>query len=941
MDLIPANTALVRPVQREGPRATSSIDGCKDVLARVDQISPQVVAVALAYILLSDESYDIGVFVSAVRQHPQAQNIDWYAIVKAFDMAPMRITKSQFLALYNALLPIARETDTFDIQCLWGGSWLSTNAQLSFVTAFLSCSPQELDASQIPRLRAAFSMDEFADASEEVKAYAQKAVSHPMVSLEATKFLFHVIFQSQDAYNQAQNLGIPEIVINANTDIFVCAASACEKPWAALQEMALNQLFRPFFHKSLPNYDFVLHALWKHDKSWLASKLVEAYNADPTLLAIIFEHARQHAWTDTLLLITNEFGLDLAAYGHGQGEVDLEVWAQGHLEISPQQLAGAVVTFLRIKAEDEQLVQRDHPHQVVPLKVKTVYALLNVIHGHLSDEEIGAIQRVCLQVYPRLINYGYKFDHVIDANGENGNALSEDADAKMQEQYKMMYSNEVDPRGMIERLQHLKESEDPADQDLFACMIHGLFDEYNCFGEYPLEALATTAVLFGGIINFGVLSSRVTLGVALFMVLDAVAEYAPEDSMYKFGLQALLHFINRLEEWPSFCTRLIAIPHLRGTEVWTKAEEVVRRQPGLDMRSGGDLQPELSLPNGNLEDFVLESQYPPFRSIHVEAPLRPEIYEEPDEEISDKVMFVLNNVSKHNIEEKFQDLQSALEERHHQWFANYLVEDLAKAQPNFQSLYLQILTMFDEKILYAEVLRETYSSVSRILNAEATMNNSQDRTNLKNLATWLGMLTLARDQPILHRNLSFKDLLIEAHQTQRLLIAIPFTCKVLSQAKDSKVFRPPQPWLMELISFLVELYDYAELKLNLKFEIEVLCKDLGLDHKEVEPASIIRTLPLHLEGELLQQYPTDTMDGFGDMHLMSLSKRAPSERFSSQDVLKSLPDLGAMLNYPPSSGSISQAQLKNIFLEAAQRAITEIIAPVVERSVTIAAISTS
>ncbi|KAG9546514.1 Not1-domain-containing protein, partial [Aureobasidium melanogenum] len=420
-----------------------------------------------------------------------------------------------------------------------------------------------------------------------------------------------------------------------------------------------------------------------------------------------------------------------------------------------------------------------------------------------------------------------------------------------------------------------------------------------------------------------------------------VAEYAPEDSMYKFGLQALLHFINRLEEWPSFCTRLIAIPHLRGTEVWTKAEEVVRRQPGIDMRSGGDLQPELSLPNGNLEDFVLESQYPPFRSIHVEAPLRPEIYEEPDEEISDKVMFVLNNVSKHNIEEKFQDLQSALEERHHQWFANYLVEDLAKAQPNFQSLYLQILTMFDEKILYAEVLRETYSSVSRILNAEATMNNSQDRTNLKNLATWLGMLTLARDQPILHRNLSFKDLLIEAHQTQRLLIAIPFTCKVLSQAKDSKVFRPPQPWLMELISFLVELYDYAELKLNLKFEIEVLCKDLGLDHKEVEPASIIRTLPLHLEGELLQQYPTDTMDGFGDMHLMSLSKRAPSERFSSQDVLKSLPDLGAMLNYPPSSGSISQAQLKNIFLEAAQRAITEIIAPVVERSVTIAAISTS
>lgn len=942
MDQITPNAALVRPVQREGPRATSSLDTCKDVIARVDNFSPYSVAVALLYMLLSDESYDVSVFVAAVRQHAQGQNLDWHAVVKTFDSNLMRITKSQFLVLYNALLPIARETETFDIQSLWGGLWAATPAQLSFVTAFLSCSPQELDAAQIPRLRAAFSIEEFAEATEDVKAYAQKAVSHPMVSMDATKFLFTVIFHSQDAYNQAQNLGIPETVINANTDIFVCAASAVEKPWQALQEMALNQLFRPFFHKSLPNYDFVLHALWKHDKQWLAAKLVEAYNADPTLLAVIFEHACQHSWTDTLLSITNEFGLDLAAYGHGLGKVDLESWAQAHLEISPQQLAGAIVTFLRIKAEDETAAQRDQPHQVAPLKVKTVYALLNVIQGHLSDEDIGSVQRVCLSVYPRLINYGYKFDHVIDANGENGNSLSEEADAKMQEQYKMMYSNEVDPRGMIERLQDLKESDKSADQDLFACMIHGLFDEYNCFGEYPLEALATTAVLFGGIINYGVLSSRVTLGVALFMVLDAVMEYAPDDSMYKFGLQALLHFIDRLEEWPSFCHRLLNIPHLQGTEVWTKAEEIVRRQPGVDLRGGpSEPQTELSLPNGGLEDFNLESQYPPFRSIRVDPPLRPEIYEEPDEETSDKVMFVLNNVSKRNIDEKFRDLEAALQERHHQWFASYLVEDLAKAQPNFQDTYLQLLNLFDQKVLYAEVLRETYSSVSRLLNAEATMNNSQDRTNLKNLAGWLGMLTLARNQPILHRNLSFKDLLIEAHQTQRLIIAIPFTCKVLSQAKDSKVFRNPQPWLMELVHFLIELYEFAELKLNLKFEIEVLCKDLGLDHKTLEPATIIRALPLHHENDLLQQYQTDAMDGFGDMHLMSLSKRAPSERFSSQDVLKSLPDLGAMLNYPPSSGTISHAQLKNIFLEAAQRAITEIIAPVVERSVTIAAISTS
>lgn len=949
MDLLQNTNTLVRLIQRAGPSATRDMDSSKALLAQAETsaISYQQVASALLYMVIAQgpEAYDPSVFVAALRQHRSGQRLDWQDVVKAFDRPGLRVTKSQFLALYNSLLPIAKESDKFDVQSLWGNEWDHPDTQLSFVVAFLSCTPAEIDATQIPRLRTAFSEDDFADASEEIKDYARKTISHPMISLDATKALFTSIFSSQEAYNHAQNLGIPETVINANTDIFVVAASAVEKPWAPLQDMALNQLFRPFFQKTLPNYGFVLHALWKHDRTWLAARLVQAYDSDTTLLPLIFSHAQEHGWLDTLLLIPNQFGLDLAAHAHGQGVIDLEDWAQKHLQQAPQQLAAAVMNFLRFKAEDEAMVQRDQPATTVPLKVKTVYALLEVIRmGDLDDDNQGAIQRICLQVYPRLINYGYKFDHVIDANGQNGNILPEEADLKMQEQYKMMYSNDVDPRGMIERLQKLKDSPEPGDQDLFACMIHGLFDEYNCFGEYPLEALATTAVLFGGIIAFDVLSSRITLGVALFMVLDAVAEYAPEDSMYKFGLQALLHFMDRLDEWPTFCDRLVRIPQLRNTEVYTRAEEIVRKQPHPDMRSGEVVVEEngLSLTNGHGDDYASEPLTLPFQSIHVDPPLRSDIYEQPSDETSEKITFVLNNVSKRNLEEKFQDLQDALEERHHQWFASYLVEDLVKSQPNFQSLYLQVLGKFNKKVLYSEVLRETYLSVSRLLNSESTMTNSTDRTYLKNLAGWLGLLTLARNQPILHRNISFKDFLIEAHQTQRLILAIPFTCKVLAQAKGSMIFKPPQPWLMELIGLLMELYHYAELKLNLKFEIEVMLKDLDLDVSEVEALNIFRTLDLHREEEILQQqYAADGMDGFGDMHLISLSKRAPNERFSSQDVLKSLPDLGAMLHYPPSSGTTSQQQLKTIFLDAVQRAITEIIAPVVERSVTIAAISTT
>jgi hypothetical protein len=44
-----------------------------------------------------------------------------------------------------------------------------------------------------------------------------------------------------------------------------------------------------------------------------------------------------------------------------------------------------------------------------------------------------------------------------------------------------------------------------------------------------------------------------------------------------------------------------------------------------------------------------------------------------------------------------------------------------------------------------------------------------------------------------------------------------------------KVFRPPNPWTVAIMNVLAELHREPEMKLNLKFEIEVLCKNLLID----------------------------------------------------------------------------------------------------------------
>lgn len=933
---------LVKLVQRAGPRATDTVDACKEMLASAEtrDISYQQVAMALLYLAISS-GYNAKNFVAALREHRAGQRLDWQDIVHAFDRDGLRVSKSQFLEIYNALLPIAQETDTFDIQLLWGGTWQNEVTQLSFLMRYLSCTPEELDVSQIPRLRTSYSTKLFEGASEEVKALADQAVKHPYVSLDATSALFGMIFRSSESYHSAQLLGIPDAVINPHTAEFLIAASAVPKPWGALQEQALKQLFDPYFYKKLPKHKFVLYGLWQQDTQWLVDRFVDSYNADLMSLNLIMEHAETNGWLEALIRSNTDISLDLAAQAHARGLFEIEPWLQQTFEQAGPLFRRILTNFLSARASDEmQRLRDDHHPGSMPLAVKTVYPLLWFLaECGLPEQELLPLQRNCIQAYPRLINYGEGVDDIIDANGQNGNSLPDEADKKMQEHFKNMYSGESDVRDIISALRKYKESRDPAEQDLFACMIHGLFDEYNCFGEYPLEALATTAVLFGGIINFNLLS-RIALQVGLAMVLEAVQEYRPDDSMYKFGLQALLHFANRLSEWPNYCDQLLMIPGLQGTEIYAKAEEVVREQVG---EVNGEGQNGVGLTNGTSigEQLPTEPAVPKFSCLHVDPPVRADLYEEPDEEVQDKVLFVLNNVSERNLRDKINDLTEAVEERHHQWFANYLVEERAKMQPNFQQLYLDMLELFNDRMLWAEVLRETYVVVVRMLNSEGTLG-STERGHLKNLGGWLGSLTIARDQPIKFRNISFKDLLIEGYDTDRLLIVIPFTCKVLSQAARSTVFKPPNPWLMEILRVLLELYHYADLKLNQKFEIEVLCKGLDIDHKTIEPADSIRARP-PAEEEHLGQMAPDGLEPFADISIMGLNRaRGPSERFSSAAITAALPDFTNQLQYPPSGNSVvPPATLKKIFLTAVQQAIQEIIAPVVERSVTIAAISTS
>ena len=940
--------SLVQLLQASGSKSTSSLDAMDQLLSAAPSggLSEENIANALLYMVFSQISpqFDLNTFVTAIRTNENTRNSNWNHVVRAFDIEHLTVKRQQFLTIFEALLPVAQEDANFDLQSLWSGKWNNHETQLSFLRSFISCDSSQIDVEQIPNFRSAFTIDMFAGAAAEIAEDAKAALKLPISSHAAVHAIFDLVLADEAVSDTPDSRATYEYVARHHPAAFLLSAFCVTDEWTQHQQSFVYQLCNACMRKHFEGWHFALEGVWRRESSWLADAMDFAFRDTPSLTTPILEHALQPTWRDHLLSRANVLSLEIACLLHRQNELDLEQWIR-HAAERRQHIDAFIVRFMDIKVRDTVGLRKKEQENLftTPLSVKVVSMLLECLKDFVEDpDSLIPTLKGCLSAYPRIINYGEGFDAIIEANEVAQEPFSEEIDNQMTKILTNMYGGALEIRQVLELMRRAKTSADPAQQELFASMIHGLFEEYSSLPDYPPDALEKTAVVFGTIINFKLISG-VPLQVALQLIIEAAqSDYG--SSMYKFGVAAWAQITDRLGEWPTYCRDLFQIPTLRGTEVYRAAEEVLR-----DQGDQADSQPEVNglngltdgFTNGNIDELLEQDSAPPrFRSLHVDPPVQ-ERYQDPDEEVQDKVVFVLNNVTETNLDSKFNDLNDFLKGEHHRWFAAYLVEHRAKLQPNNQQLYLDLLAMIGDKTLWEEILRETYACSIKMLNAESTIGSTVERAHLKNLAGWLGDLTIAKDKPIKHKNIYFRELLIEGFDTQRLVVVIPFTCKVLLQAKKSTIFKPPNPWLMDILTILLELYHFAELKLNLKFEIEVLCKDLDLDHKTIEPSTSIRDRPQPggLDEDLQVPGLPEGLDVFDDPSLGGGIRSIRSGRLSPSDILTILPSLKNQLVYP-STSLVDPLRLQRIVNDAFERAIVDIIAPVVERSITIASIST-
>lgn len=879
-------------VRKAGPGISYHIDSAKRFIEGLKP-TPNATGAALLYMAILPDwpKFNLPVFVSAL-DSAFGPDYDWAGVIESFDHPFVAMTRDPFLTLYRALFPLARQRPQVDLQRLWGGQWHHTATQLTFLDAFLA---SDVDVQEIPRFRAAFPANELMD-----KPFAEELWHSPMISADAVEALLDVCLPADRTPDQ-QHVAELARIVNEKMGLFVCSAAMA--PRTRMRQQLLQSFLQEFVKRKRPNHGPILHAMWQLDKKMVALSLSDAHLEDPLELTSILDLALEQNWLKELLTLTTGFAFDLAALAHRKGLVDFREWAETKMEGDKSNFINALSRFVVIKAQDELRISRDEQPEprTVSLAMQTAYDMVTILDEHMQDRtELKAIQRTFLQAYPRLILLCEGVRQGIDVDCKTSNAMPRSADAEMQDLYKKMYGKELEVSAVIEYLGRCKDSGNAAELDLFACMIHGLFDEYSCFSEYPLDPLQKTALLFGGMIQVGVISA-LTLRVAREMVLDAVSDYPSDASMFKFGLQALSTFQNRLPEpeWAEYCQALLQVPNLQNTQIRSKIADALEGK--------SDASPSATAFSA------------------VRAPVEA-LKEEPSDDVKDKVVFFFNNVSEQNLEAKARQLDEALRPKTRAWFSHSLVATRAMLEPNYQPLYLQLLRYLEDAELWTNVLCSTYAVIERVINSPMIVDSSTERKNLKSLATWLGSLTLARDQPIKRRHISFPDLLAEGVKTERLILVIPFVCHVLAQGRTSIVFRPPNPWVMEILQLLVELYREFNISTNQKFDIEVVCDELGVDLKKVAASTMLQ--------ERVESRPEDLIGATNGDMLKS--------RFETGTMEFDLPDFEHRLNFPSAPGNAaSQAKLHEVVVEAVTHAIYDIIGSVVERSVTIAAIATS
>jgi CCR4-NOT transcription complex subunit 1 len=1019
--------------------------------------------------------------------------LDWQKVAKELDHDGFHLPDQRAL---NIVLTAYRgaSKQPFPISVLFP-KWNNTIGQLSFLNQAIAAPADTLNFSTSARTQPPF------DAS----SISQGSTNQAWLSLD----LFSTLLTLAETEHYAAVKGLFTKPARICPELLLSGLAQCSSTWDNMRNEMFDELLLNYTSpKAHKHTSALMQRLWQCNREVVvyACTLSFRRNGFAVMRGTVMDITQEldGGLQAMIACPQKDFVLSFACAAAEKQLLKLDEFLTQELSNQARGKAFVADMVKFVRNNQSQATKPGNPAAAFSLDALSVLLkFLQSAQGSVGSpvaEEIAQVADSCLKSHNEL------------AHPNNADDIEEKANSYFQK----IYTSEQSIEEVIAMLKRFKNSQELREQEIFACMIHNLFDEYRFFHKYPEKELRITGILFGTLIQHQLVSS-ITLGIALRYVLEALRKPPGSGSngkMFRFGMFALEQFKARLGEWPQYCSHIVAIQHLSTNspdlvaeiqtlmanpvagagasdggagaatsdpsadsagaggaqrqqlmqaqqqaeqEAKAKAEQQAQQQAqqeaaakqqqqqaaqqatvqqqqmmaqqqqqqqqqqaqttsGLNVNSsifqgnapgGGNStgsiggigasqqqhQDQQQQGGGGMMQQMFGSaggpkllhQNPQQQTQQLQQTVRggdkgagagfgasmnidtllgqdEEAPPVPEQGVTDRIHFIINNIAIANMDVKVAELKSFFHEEHAPWLGNYLVVKRISTQPNFHQMYMTFLEKINMPAVESAALRFSLQNVGKLLRSEKITTSTSERSLLKNLGHWLGLMTVARDRPLLQRDLDLKRLLLQAYESGRLIAVTPFAAKVLEGCKDSKIFKPPNPWTMGLLGTLHEIYDVPELKLNIKFEIEVLCKALKVKLEDLK-------LPY---GPILTKCKQPLKDGNPDFAVKhssgSQSNSAPgmgmgdSDGPGSHDVHSDpshgdgdgdggsfpegfqegtvIPNLAAYVSINLSVTLFNQhPHLKRVVPVAVDRAIREIIQPVVERSVTIACIT--
>ncbi|KAI9030832.1 CCR4-Not complex component, Not1-domain-containing protein [Phycomyces nitens] len=815
--------------------------------------------------------------------------------------------------------------------------WRNVRGHLSVLYQMIYGSPDVLDLSRLP-LRKIIRDTHIQALPMSVRASLLHLASQQLNCLDLIEAIIKV---TDTSVADDVRLLMDRLVLQA-PELLLLGLAQIQPIKNELHRDLLLRLFNIFMNGHA-NSILVVMLLWNIHSGLLLEGFLDMYKSDPTSISRILDLAQESKILSHVLRAEVPFfALDMASLAARRQHLNMEKWLNERISEDGMMFAVACINFLETKYTME-MSRRSGANSVPTLQlstevIKTFFRVLSEKPLSPTDSlKVGKLIQVYSQLYPQLSeNHPNHKDSEEVTDTER--SYSPEVEEIVRVYFEKLYTNGIDPSRFADILRACQDSKDQRQADFFLCTLHTLLDEARFFNQYPENELMATGELLGLLIDQRSISFDI-LRVALKHVLDAL-NYPPGSKMFNFGAQALAQFQGRLSEWPQYTFLLSRIKGLSDFPALTDNVADALQKMSLQ---------EADLSSGNAfskEPKIIESSEDKTLTAKKEDELGPNVgtllqrgsektYQDPPLKVQERVSFLINNLSISNLESKKTELDQLLHESTWGWFSHYLVVRRVSIEPNNHELYAALLKTLQKPSLIDSVVEETYNNIRLLIQSDNNLESS-DRNMLKNLGSWLGRMTLARNKPIRHKDLSFKDLLLDAYDKDRLIVAIPLTCKILQHTTESKIFKPPNPWLMSILKLLAELYWSDNLKLNLKFEIELLYKALNIDLEKTEPSSI-----------LLKRAPPG-IDVEGDKRrLPKVDPEPRSNAASPVTASDSIPDfditaLLSKLQFTPAIAQfmIQQPVAKTTVYRAISEAFEEIVPPIIATSSNIAVAST-